>query len=273
MTDHYVLVGNIRAALTGITDHYDMALIPATRPPMKLPTKPSPDAKIKYAPKGMKEAPAPTSLHALDARLETSRDLRYWVGFIYDEIRDHNGDHIRTLIDGDNIPAMCAHINRWADHIVSEFPDDADNLHDDLRGHASKLRALAYPDRRSYVTLGACPIDIDSPDGPVKCAGQVRSIEDKNGDVEDAQCRKCGTVAVIKWWENAIMPDASTLVTGSELPEFIREQFGKVILEPTLRKWIERGVIESAGQDAKGRTLYDKGAVAYALARRELRHA
>src|SRR5690349_13921469 len=106
MTDQYELVGSIRRALTTIADHYDMALIPATRPAMKLPTTPSPEAKIKYAPKGMKEAPAPTSLDALDARADTSRDLRYWVGFIYDEIRDHNDDHIRTLVDGDNVRSM-----------------------------------------------------------------------------------------------------------------------------------------------------------------------
>src|SRR5690349_24580917 len=106
VTDNYELVGSIRRALTTIADHYDMAPIPATRPAMKLPTTPSPEAKIKYAPKGMKEAPAPTSLDALDARADTSRDLRYWVGFIYEEIRDHNDDHIRTLVDGDNVRSM-----------------------------------------------------------------------------------------------------------------------------------------------------------------------
>lgn len=272
MSEH-ALVGIIRENLTTIAEHYDMALIPPTRPPMKLPTKPSPEAKIKYAPKGMKEAPAPVSLDALDARLDASRNLRYWVGFIYDEIRDHNDDHIRTLVDGDNIAAMCDHISRWAYHIVSEFPDDAENLNQEIRKNAADLKRHALPDRRSYLTLGTCPLDIDSADGPTKCGGQVRTIEDDNGNVEDAQCRTCGTIAVIKWWEQEIMPEASILITGSQLPEFIREQFGKVILEPTIRKWIERGVIESAGKDSSGRTLYDKGAVAYAVARRELRHA
>lgn len=273
MTDNYELVGSIRRSLADIADHYDMALIPATMPAMKLPTTPSPEAKIKYAPKGMKEAPAPTSLDALDARADTSRDLRYWVGFIYDEIRDHNDQHIRTLVDGDNIRSMTEHIARWADHVVTQFPDDAHNLNQDLRQHAGKLRSLAYPDRRSYISLGACPLDIDSTEGPVTCGGDVRSIEDKDGSVTEAKCRKCGTVAVIRWWENAIMPEASHLITGAQVPDFIRAQFGRTIKAATVRKWIERGVIESAGADQQGRTLYDKGSVAYAIARRELRHA
>jgi len=270
---NYELLGSIRSALTAINDHYDMALIPATRPAMKLPTTPSPDAKIKYAPKGMKEAPAPVSLDTLDTRADTTRDLRYWVGFIYDEIRDHNNQHIRTLVDGDNIRSMTAHIARWADHIVTQHPDDAHNLNEDMTSHANKLRSLAYPDRRSYISLGACPIDVDTTEGPTKCGGDVRSIEDKDGTVTEAKCRKCGTVAVIKWWEHAIMPEASHLITGAQVPEFIKDQFGRTIQAATVRKWIQRGIIESAGSDVEGRTLYDKGSVAYAIARRELRHA
>jgi len=62
-------------------------------------------------------------------------------------------------------------------------------------------------------------------------------------------------------------PELSRLVTAPELVVFVHQQFGRRIQEATIRKWVSRGLIATAGQDNKGRTLYDKGAVAYAVAR------
>lgn len=262
MKEHYELVGSIRTALTAITDYYDMALIPATRPTIKLPTTPSPDAKIKYAPRGMKEAPAPTSLDALDARRETSNDLRYWVGFIFDEIRDHNDDHIRTVVNGDSIKAMTDHISRWADHIVTQFPDDADNLNQEMRKHASKLRGLAYPDRRDWMPIGDCPVTVaDAAGNSVQCGAKVRAYAEK----QFIECPNCGTNDTLAWWMSQIVPEGSDLAHADAVIACVVSRTFQPLTHEQLRQWASRDHIKRHGKDTKGRTLYSSSAVlAYA---------
>jgi hypothetical protein len=245
------LAGQIRRDLWAVSDLYDEVLEPVRRAAGSHVTT-------------TKTPPLPISAAILDARAEASRDLHYWARFILDEVRDVNGELMTNRIADTRPETLVRFIVIWVDRIVSEFPDDADNLAREVGEHSRALLNLAAPRRREWVMLGRCPLDVDSEAGPVTCGGEVRAGSD------EAKCNACGVTAVIQWWERVLMPEASRLITAAELPEFVRAQFGRVIKAPTVRKWIERGVIESSSTDDKGRTLYDKGAVAYALARKEL---
>lgn len=261
MSEHE-MVGTIRDHLNTITTHYDMALIPPTRPAIKLPTAPSPDAKIKYAPKGMKEAPAPVNLDALDARRDTTQDLRYWIGFIYDEIRDHNDDHIRTLVDGDNIASMADHISRWAYHVVTQYPDDAENLHRDMRKHAGRLKQLAYPTAREWMPIGDCPITVaDDQGNSVVCGAKVRAYPEK----QFIECPGCGTNDTLSWWVSQIVPEGSDLAHADAVIACVVSRTLHPLTHEQLRQWASRGFVNRHGKDTKGRTLYSSRAVlAYA---------
>ena len=256
MTETPDLAGRIRRDLYAIADNYDEALEPARR------------ASGSHV-KATKEPPLPIGAHVLDARAEAHRDLMYWTRFLLDEVRDVNGDPIQHGPTAVEVGVLVPFIATWVDWLIANHPDDADNLAAESSDHARNLRALAAPHRPEWVPLGKCPLDVDSPNGPIPCGGQVRARPGEDGQMAEATCRGCGVNAVVTWWERVLLPEASRLVTAAELPEFVRVQFGKVVKEPTVRKWIERHVIEAAGTDEKGRTLYDKGAVAYALARRE----
>ena len=65
-------------------------------------------------------------------------------------------------------------------------------------------------------------------------------------------------------------PELTRLLTAADLVTFIHAQFGRVVTQVAIRQWVARGVITKASTDDKGRTLYDRGAVAYSLERRKI---
>ena len=201
-------------------------------------------------------------LHRLvSLRRQTVDTLNAWTRVIIED-----RPVTQALPDGTNAPSMCAFLTTHAQWFAGH--EAADDALAEIGKLANAVRQFTNPARKDWVSLGHCPLDIDSDEGPVTCGGAVRAriVE---GTETEGTCRKCGTTAVTTWWERVIMPEASRLITAAEVPDFIRAQFGKTIKAPTVRKWIERHVITAAGSDEKGRTLYDKGAVAYAIARRE----
>jgi len=244
--------------LTTITDHWDAMLIPRSSGSIARGSGGSATLADDHA-----DTDADTDrLHRLvSLRRQTVDTLNSWSRVVMED-----RPVTEALPDGASAPSMCAfltvHAQWFAGHEAVEVAID------ELRPLAARIHQLVNPARKDWVSLGACPLDVDSEEGPVKCGGQVRARTGGEGETE-AQCRKCGTQAVTSWWERVLMPEASRLITAAEVPDFIRSQFGKAIKAPTVRKWIERQWIESAGSDEKGRALYDKGAVAYAIARRE----
>jgi hypothetical protein len=131
----------------------------------------------------------------------------------------------------------------------------------EIRAWAGKVRAAAVPQRREWMPIGTCPLEV----GGI-CGGQVRAYPG-----HDPKCQKCGTEADVSWWERVMFPDVETseLVTADELVLVLHRAFGGAPVKPsTIRQWIARGVIQASGKDDKGRTLYDRGAVVYAVSRR-----
>jgi len=273
MTDTYELVGSIRAALTQIADYYDRSL-----------DGPRQSGTVGGA-TGTKEAPIPVPIATIEIRKATRKCLRYWVGFIYDEVRDADNGHIRTIVDGDDIPAMCSHVDRWADILAGQWPGEAEDLRNEARKHGKALKHLAVPERREWMPIGECPVTVADADGnSVPCGHQVRAYDRTEEDTSVAyssggdkppglklkriqfiECPGCGTEDTLSWWMSQIVPEGSDRATASEVIAFVAMRAGMVLHHEQLRQWASRGFIRRHGKDTKGRTLYSSAAVlAYA---------
>ena len=128
---------------------------------------------------------------------------------------------------------------------------------------AREVKRTATPERREWMPLGVCPLEVER-DSTLACGGQVRAYPER-----DPHCTDCGTEAVATWWERVMFPDCETtrLITSDEIVLVVHREFGKPVKAATIRQWIRRGLIESSGTDDRGRTLYDRGAVVYAVAK------
>lgn len=186
-----------------------------------------------------------------------------------------------TVPNGSDVPGMCTFLETWTRHITGH--EDAAKFADAMSWCASRTLRHAKPvtntsvgtttrdelqrlhdtAMRKFTNVGQCPLT-DEDDGSV-CGGKVRAYpedDDTNGDAW-AVCRQCGTRAVVSWWTEQM--NVEQTVTYAGLQEFIRREFGKDVPRGTIRRWLSTGVIESCGADENGLTLFDKGAVAYAL--------
>lgn len=257
MTDTWELVGSIRKSLTAIRDHYDATLNGPRR------------AGNNVGSSGHKEPPAPISLHILDARRDTHSDLAHYARIILMAVSDIEGHAIGTPVDGHDPIALTRFIDTWAERLTNADPVEAAGCDRDMAKHARELRALALPDRRDWMALGSCPLQVPTDDGDMTCCGgQVRA---KLDDQQEATCQGCGTVGSVDWWEDRMFddPELRRTLTAPEVVLFVHRTFGKVITEAAVRQWVKRGVIESSGTDDKGRTVFARDALLYALDKRQ----
>lgn len=163
----------------------------------------------------------------------------------------------KALPDGLSVPSMADFLQRHAQWMSGH--DAAPDMADEVEALAQKVIWHVAPPAKDWLVLGDCPFVVED----WFCHGQVRWYDDPD---RLPACTDCGQAAVIQWWEEVLQ--VVPTVTWEGLHAFIRSEFGKDVPRSTLRTWKERKVIESCGVDAEGRTLYDKGAVAYAIARR-----
>ena len=234
----------IRIALLKILNHYEATLQPVRR---------GTGSHVKAS----HEAPMPVSAHILDTRAMTRSRLASWCLLVIDE-RDLHTEGLSGL----DVPAMCDLLMRHSDWLGDHEAGDV--ALDEIQTSARELAAIAAPRHKEWMSLGICPLVIEK-DGDMRpCAGTIRAYP-----TCDPYCDSCGTVAVVSWWERAIFadPELTRLVTAPELVIIIHREFGKVIKVPTIRKWVERGILQPSGTDLEGRTLFDRGCAAYALAR------
>ena len=134
----------------------------------------------------------------------------------------------------------------------------AEDARDELAAYAGKIRATVMPTRRDWMYLGDCPFVVDD----WFCQGRVRAFY----DARLTACTDCGQEAVTEWWLDVL--GVISTITRDELPAFIRREFGKVLSPSTVRRLLNETGVDSCGTDAKGRSLFDRGAVAYALTKR-----
>jgi len=246
LTDTFDTAKRIRTALYDIIDYYAAALnAGGTGARMRI--------------KASKEAPLPVSAHILDVRAEACTRLAGWAQVVLEgrDLRYHQ------LSTGDAL-GLGRFLVVHADWLAGEAGTDPA---DELETSARDLKSIVLPHRREWMPLGVCPLVTDSPDGPIPCTGTVRAYP-----TCDPYCDKCGVEAVVSWWERVMFadPELTRLVTAPELVVAIHREFGRVVVEATIRQWVARGVIEPSGSDEKGRTLYDRAGVIYALTRRQV---
>lgn len=230
----------------------------------------SPSARITADDHATTDADIDPLTRLVSLRYHAMTSLKGWSRIVIMD-RPIKNDEARPL--GDDVAGMCDFLTRHADWISGQ--DCAEACAEELAGWARKVKAVVNPTRREWMNLGECPLDVDSEDGPVTCAGQVRAwlrAEDRDGEVM-AKCQRCGVEAVATWWESAMFDDAETKVwmTDRDLVTFVHAAFGKVITEATVRQWVRRGVVEPSGIDDKGRRVFHREAVVWALDRRDKR--
>lgn len=247
MSDAFELAGQIRKALTTITKHWNDTLEPVRR---------APGSHVKTS----KTPPLPISADILDKRAMCRSRMAGWCLVVIDD-RDLHTERLSGL----DIFAMSDLLTRHADWLGSH--EAAADVVDELEASARDIRGIAVPHRKDWQSLGACPLEVDTEDGPVICGGQVRAYPDA-----DPKCQSCGIEGVTSWWEKVMFkdPELTRLLTAADLVTFIHAQFGRVVTQVAIRQWVARGVITKASTDDKGRTLYDRGAVAYSLERRKI---
>lgn len=184
-----------------------------------------------------------------------------------------------ALPDGRSAESMCIFLERHAQWMSGH--EAAEDMADEVEGLAKGVTRFTQPQRREWINLGSCPLEIEAEtdDGlaMVTCGGQVRvwpRAEDRDGEVM-ARCRRCGVEAVPSWWEARMFddPELRVLLTAEEVVGFVHRAYGKVIKAATVRQWDKRGTIEPAGHDDKGRRLYARDALVWALDLQERREA
>lgn len=239
----------IRAAIGHLADAW----------PHMLPTGPAPirygvgkQAQITAHDHAQTSADIDASTRLVSLRREAQDTLAGWVVYVAATrpVR-------KAVPNGQDVPGMCAFLRRHAEWI--SWQDTAPRAARRLEGIARRAHAHVHPPRKDYLVLGDCPFVHDG----MFCRGRVQWY-DEPGRLP--ACTECDQAAVVEWWE-AVLGVVPT-VTWAGLQDFIRRQFGRTVSRSTLRQWKRRGIIDACGVDAEGRTLYDKGAVAYALARR-----
>lgn len=185
----------------------------------------------------------------------------------------------KALPDGTSARSMCVFLERHAQWMSGHGA--AEDMAGEVEALARDVKAVTQPQRREWINLGSCPLEIEAEtdDGlaMVTCGGQVRAwprAEDRDGEVM-ARCRRCGIEAVPSWWEARMFddPELRVLLTAEEVVGFVHRAYGKVIKAATVRQWDRRGTIESAGHDDKGRRLYARDALVWALDMKERREA
>lgn len=206
----------------------------------------------------------------LSHRRFTMDVLNQWSRLIMD---DRDITNPKTLPLGTDVPAMAAFVQRHAQWLSGH--DAADDARRELKDLARKVEAIVAPPVKEWVSLGSCPLEVefDPEVGVQACNGQVRAwprAEDRDGEVM-ARCQRCGVEAVTSWWESEMFKDAElkVLLTAEEVVTFVHRAFGKVIASATVRQWDKRKVIVAADIDSKGRKVYHRDALVWALAARE----
>ena len=183
----------------------------------------------------------------------------------------------KALPDGLSAVSMCIFLERHAQWMSGHAA--AEDMAGEVEDAARKVKAVTQPQRREWINLGSCPLEVeaDTDEGlaMVTCGGQVRAwprAEDRDGEVM-ARCRRCGIEAVPSWWEARMFDDAElkVLLTAEEVVGFVHRAYGRVIKAATVRQWDKRGTIEPAGHDDKGRRLYAREALVWALDLKERR--
>ena len=148
----------------------------------------------------------------------------------------------KALPLGDDVPGMCAFIERHAEWIDREWID-GEGVADELESLAGHVELLTRPKRRDWIVLGACPFVITDEDGQGStCRGKVRSAVGSDGD--QAACSVHGDLRPVEWWEAVLGIGLRGRIVGTaDLVSALRSRLHMEVTERTLRNWARAGQI------------------------------
>lgn len=249
------------ASLRGISTHWDAMLTPTSSGGQGG----SQSARITADDHADTEADIDRATRIVSLRRFTVDVLNGWSRVVMED-----RPVTKALPDGSDAKGMCVFLERHAQWMSGH--EAVEDCAGELADIARRIDNLVTPKRREWIALGSCPLKAET---ETPCGGQVRAwprAEDRDGEVM-AKCQTCGTEAVATWWESQMFDDAELKVwlTDADLVTFVHRSFGQVIKESTVRQWVTRGVLEPSGADDKGRRLFHREAVVYALHLREKR--
>lgn len=268
MTTTHDLEQAIRSSLHDITTHWDAMLTPTS----SAGGGGSATARITADDHADTEADIDRTTRVVSLRRFTVDVLNGWSRLVMEDRPVE-----KALPNGSDAKAMCVFLDRHAQWMSGH--DAANDCAGELADVARRIVALVVPQRREWMNLGACPLEVefDPQRGVEVCGGQVRAwprAEDREGETM-AKCQRCGTEAVASWWERQMFtdPELRQWLTDAELVPFLHATFGIVVKEATIRQWVKRDVLRPSGKDDHGRRLFNREAVVYAIHQREKRHA
>ncbi|MGN9802050.1 hypothetical protein [Micromonospora sp. L32] len=160
----------------------------------------------------------------------------------------------------DDVPAMAAYVERH--HVWLAAHPAADEHARDLRDVAGdpRTRRLAYPAGTDRLYIGDCPLLVTvlttvpfSPGTQEVCGTRLYVY----GDSQLILCSGCGTEETVEWWQRELVGEAAALVDAYLASADLSMRWGREVTPAMLRKWAYDGKVNRAGQDGKGRTLYD----------------
>lgn len=171
---------------------------------------------------------------------------------------------------GQDVAGMCDFIALHADWISGQ--DVADEIRDEMRALARGCQHIVNPARRDIMRLGTCPCEVPGElDVLGPCGGSVRYTLDERDEKGQAmaRCDKCGQNAVVTWWEDKMFddPELQKILDADGVCRLVHRNWGDVITRATVRKWVQRGIIEPTSTEDGKPSTFERDAVVYAIDR------
>lgn len=162
----------------------------------------------------------------------------------------------------DTVVSMALFLRTHADWLARQ--DFAGDVSAELADVAWRGRRVAYRVPSDAVFIGTCPITYIGADVLTGVVGQVPCGERlfvAAGSYHAVECRGCGTVEPLEWWQQRIVGDVAAHATAVEIAALLSQRFMREVERGQIREWWRAGRVARVGVDDRKRPLYDTAAV------------
>jgi hypothetical protein len=131
------------------------------------------------------------------------------------------------------VAARTAHVLRHVRELLAD-PVYADQLVHDVDWAWTQSRRSAYPQPPTGYVVGPCPVGRGDDE---VCGGEVRATIDTLDEDGWANCRTCGTSAVIGWWMAQMPAETYEWLPMKALQWHLTIRAGRQVPAVTIRSW------------------------------------